>query len=73
MAIFREAIAEGIGVGVMGEQDLVPDSRIHVLTLEDINIGVQTYLACLSVRRHTHLIRSITEIVNTLQPIQLIP
>ena len=32
MAIFREAVAEGIGVGVgvgvIGEQDLVPDPRI---------------------------------------------
>ena len=66
MAIFREAVAEGIGVGVIGEQDLVPDPRIQVLNLENLNIGIQTYLACLSARRHTRLIRAITDVVNTL-------
>lgn len=66
MEIFREAIAEGIGVGVIGEQDLVPDPRIQVLKLIDVNIGIQTYLACLSTNRYTRLIRAITEVVNTL-------
>ena len=66
MAIFREAVAEGIGVGVIGEQDLVPDPRLHVLNVTDVEIEVQTYLACLSARRHTHLIRAITKVVNTL-------
>ena len=33
MAIFREAVAEGIGVGVIGEQDLIHDPRIQVINL----------------------------------------
>lgn len=66
MGIFREAIAEGVGVGVIGKQDLVPDPRVHVLRLLDVNIEVQTYLACLATRRDTRLIRAVTEAVENL-------
>ena len=32
-AIVRDAVAEGIGIGVAGEQALVPDGRLRVLKL----------------------------------------
>lgn len=65
---FLEAVAQGIGMGVIGEHDFVPDPRIHVLKLADAGINVQTYLVCLQARRHTRLMRAITDIAQSLRP-----
>ncbi len=56
--IVRDAVAAGIGIGVIGEHAFVPDRRLHVLKLRDIDIPVYTYVACLRERRGARLVRA---------------
>ncbi len=55
-AIVRDAVSEGIGIGVAGEQALVPDGRLRVLKLADVDTSIHTYVACLRERRHARLV-----------------
>jgi aminoethylphosphonate catabolism LysR family transcriptional regulator len=55
-AIVRDAVAEGIGIGVAGEQALVPDGRLRVLKLADVDATIHTYVACLRERRQARLV-----------------
>jgi aminoethylphosphonate catabolism LysR family transcriptional regulator len=54
--IVRDAVAEGIGIGVAGGQSLVPDGRLSVLKLADVDATIHTYVACLRERRHARLV-----------------
>ena len=54
----REAVAEGIGIGVVGEQAFVPDERVRALRLLDTEILMHRYLACLKGRRDNRLIET---------------
>ena len=58
---FREAVAHGLGVGVMGDRGLVPDNRLHRIPIHDINILMDRQLACLKERQNSRLIRSFLE------------
>lgn len=58
----REAVAEGIGIGVVGEQAFVPDERVRALRLLDIEILMHRYLACLKGRRDNRLIQTFFEV-----------
>ena len=57
----REAIAEGIGLGVIGEQALVPDDRLCTLTFSDAKVTLNRHLACLEERRDAPLVRAFLE------------
>ena len=59
---FREAVAQGLGIGVIGDRGLVPDQRLHRIVIRDADIHMDRYLACLNERRGSRLIRSFLEI-----------
>jgi aminoethylphosphonate catabolism LysR family transcriptional regulator len=61
--IVRDAVAEGMGMGVIGEHAFVPDKRLHVLKLRDIDIPVYTYVACLRERRDARLVRAFFDLL----------
>ena len=61
---FREAVAQGLGIGVIGvigDRGLVPDQRLHRIVIRDADIRMDRRLACLEERRDSRLIRSFLE------------
>lgn len=55
---FREAVAHGLGIGIMGDRGLVPDDRLHRIPIRDTNIRMDRQLVCLKERQNSRLIRS---------------
>ena len=58
---FREAVAQGLGIGVIGDRGLVPDQRLHHIVIRDADIRIDRCLACLKERRDSRLIGSFLE------------
>lgn len=47
----REAVAEGLGVSIVGEGELGRDDRLHKLSVRDANLNVVEFAACLNDRK----------------------
>lgn len=62
----REAIAEGIGIGIVGEQAFVPDVRLKALRLADTNIRMPRYIACLDERKDVRLVKAFFDIARAM-------
>ena len=58
---FREAVAQGLGIGVIGDRGLIPDQRLHRIVIRDADIRMDRRLACLKERRNSRLIKSFLE------------
>ena len=54
----REAVAQGLGVAIMSQGELVPDARIRVVTISDWQVEMEEWLLCLKARAGLHVIRS---------------
>jgi aminoethylphosphonate catabolism LysR family transcriptional regulator len=62
----REAVAQGLGVAVMSEGELVPDPRLKTLGIADWQASMEEWLLCLKSRAELHLIRSfLAELLDT--------
>lgn len=59
----REAVAEGLGLGVISQDELVPDPRLKSLPIVDSDVSTSTHVACLSARRNVALIRAFYDVV----------
>lgn len=59
----REAVAAGLGVGVVSESEFGNDPRLVKLRLAEADLGATEYVACLAERRELRLIRAFLEIV----------
>jgi aminoethylphosphonate catabolism LysR family transcriptional regulator len=57
----REAAAEGLGLAIMSEGELVPDSRLRTYLIPDWNVGMEEWLLCLKARAGLHMIRAFFE------------
>jgi len=65
----REAVAAGLGVGVVSESEFGNDPRLVKVALAEADLGATEYVACLAERRELRLIRAFLEIVeNNLFP-----
>jgi aminoethylphosphonate catabolism LysR family transcriptional regulator len=62
----REAVAEGHGIGVFGDQALAPDPRLRILRFVDADIRTNRYLACLRERKDERLIHAFFDVANRL-------
>ncbi|MGI9384921.1 MAG: LysR substrate-binding domain-containing protein [Methyloligellaceae bacterium] len=58
----REAVAHGLGIGVIGDRALPPDARLHQIRISDHSIRIQRRLACLKERQNARMIRSFLDI-----------
>lgn len=58
---FREAIAQRLGIGVIGDRGLAPDSRLCRVRISDLHVRMERQLACLKERRNARLIRAFLE------------
>jgi len=54
----REAAAQGLGLAIMSEGELVPDGRLAVLTIADWQSEMEEWMICLRSRSALHVIRS---------------
>jgi DNA-binding transcriptional LysR family regulator len=54
----REAAAQGLGLAIMSEGELVPDGRLAVLAIPDWPSLMEEWMICLTSRSALHVIRS---------------
>jgi aminoethylphosphonate catabolism LysR family transcriptional regulator len=59
----REAVAAGLGVGVVSESEFGNDPRLVKVALAEADLGATEYVACLAERTELRLIRAFLEIV----------
>ncbi len=54
----REAAAQGLGLAVMSEGELVPDDRLRTYAIPDWDAAMAEWLLCLKARAGLHVIRA---------------
>ena len=54
----REAAAQGVGLAIMSEGELVPDGRLASLLIDDWTSQMEEWMLCLKSRAELHVIRS---------------
>lgn len=62
----REAVARGIGLGVVSEAEFTPGERLRVLRIADAEIFTYAHVVCLRERRHRRLIAAFLGVVRGL-------
>jgi aminoethylphosphonate catabolism LysR family transcriptional regulator len=60
----REAVAQGLGLGIVARTAYVADQRLTVLPIEDINISSHVHVICLKERIGASLIERFLKVVN---------
>lgn len=55
----REAVASGIGIGIVSTAEIVPDARLHTLRFADWEASMSEWLVCLAARADLHIIRAV--------------
>lgn len=65
----REAVAAGLGVGVVSRSEFGCDNRLHALNVSDVKLELVEYVACLRQRRPTRVIRAFFELLGDVEPI----
>lgn len=58
-----EAVAEGLGIGMVSEASVVPDNRLKVLTISDAEIFTYTHAVCLKERQDIRLVKAFLDII----------
>jgi LysR family transcriptional regulator, low CO2-responsive transcriptional regulator len=58
----REAVAAGLGIGVVSESEFGNDPRLVKITLAEADLGATEYVACLAERKDLRLIRAFLEL-----------
>ncbi|HYW56082.1 MAG TPA: LysR substrate-binding domain-containing protein [Polaromonas sp.] len=63
----REAVAQGLGLGVVAETAFVPDARLVVLPIQDLQLSTHVHVICLAERRSAPLIAGFLAVVDKLK------
>ena len=64
----REAVAAGLGIGVVFESEFGHAPRLHRLELRDANLQAVEYAACLQERRPVRVVRAFFDLVQETAP-----
>lgn len=64
----REAVAAGLGVGVVFESEFGRDARLHRLNLRDVKLQAIEYAACLADRRPLRVVRAFFDLLQETAP-----
>ena len=62
----REAVAKGIGLGVVSEAEFIPDPRIHALPVTDAEIYTYAHVVYLKERQNARLVRAFLDVLSGL-------
>jgi len=60
------AVARGIGIGVISEDEHIPDRDVHALDISDIGVKMQVHIVCHAERQSARLIRPFFDVANDL-------
>jgi aminoethylphosphonate catabolism LysR family transcriptional regulator len=63
----REAVAQGLGLGVVAQTAFVADSRLVVLPVRDMDLSTYVHVICLAERRSAPLIAGFLGVVEALK------
>ena len=64
----REAVAKGIGLGVVSEAEFIPDPRIRALQVSDAEIYTYAHVVHLRERQNARLVRAFLDVLAGLLP-----
>ena len=64
----REAVAAGLGIGVVFESEFLRDGRLHTLGLSDARLEAVQYAACLEDRRAVRVVRAFFDLLRETLP-----
>ncbi len=59
----REAVASGLGIGVVSESEIGQDRRIHALSIRDANLKITEYFVCLKESRPTPVVKALFDLI----------
>lgn len=59
----REAVAAGLGVGIVARTELGHDPRLHAIEVADAELTSVEYVVCLAERRSLRIVRAFLELV----------
>jgi aminoethylphosphonate catabolism LysR family transcriptional regulator len=59
----REAVAAGLGIGIVSESEFGQDPRLKPLRLQGVDVEMTEYVVCLAERRELRLVKAFLEIV----------
>jgi LysR family transcriptional regulator, low CO2-responsive transcriptional regulator len=63
----REAVAQGLGLGVVADAAYIPDARLVRLNVTDFNAHTHPHIVCLAERTQVPLIAAFLEVVNDMR------
>ena len=63
----REAVAAGLGVGVVSQSEFGCDNRLHALTVGDVLLEDVEFVVCLDERRQMRVIRAFFDLLQDLK------
>ena len=63
----REAVAAGLGIGVVSENEFGNDNRLHALTVKNARLVNDEYIVCLKKTRSVRIVAAFLEILETAQ------
>jgi aminoethylphosphonate catabolism LysR family transcriptional regulator len=55
----REAVASGLGIGIVSTAEIVPDARLHTLRFSDWEASMSEWLVCLATRADLNIMRAV--------------
>lgn len=64
----REAVAAGLGVGVVSESEFDSDRRLKTLPFSDAQLEITEYVVCLEDRRRLRIVRAFLEVAEAMAP-----
>ncbi len=59
----REAVAAGLGIGIVSEGELGVDPRLHAVEIRESGLQVIEYAACLAERRSVRVVAAFFELL----------
>lgn len=65
----REAVAKGIGMGVVSEAEFIPDPRIRPLPITDAEVYTYAHVVHLKERQNARLVRAFLQVMAGLLPV----
>jgi DNA-binding transcriptional LysR family regulator len=64
----REAVAAGLGVGIVFESEFGQDPRLHRLALRDVALEAVEHAVCLQDRRPVRVVRAFFDLLQEAAP-----
>jgi len=63
----REAVAAGLGIGIVSEGELGVDPRLHALSIREAGLEVTEYAACLVERQSVRVVAAFFELLRSMK------